>query len=221
MDLLPHIEVEPEDIYDLDPEPDVIYKVVFKEEHMVKPNRPGKSFELQEYYEHPERYFSVFSRYLPFMTMLVNCIYWESKYPRLVTKERLSHLHDTEEDKLLVIGDITCDVDGSIECNAHVTTPGDPVYTYDPHTETIFSGIKEMGPVILAVDHLPCELPKESTHEFGELLMGFLPDMVKADYTVPLDELQLPDELKRALIVYRGELTSDFEYIEEYLQGGN
>ena len=221
LDMLPHKEVSPKDIFDLDPEPDIIYKVVFKEEHMVEPNEPGRTFDLQEYYKHPERYHPVFSRYLPYLTVMVNCVYWEKRYPRLVTKERLSHLHNTDQDKLLVIGDITCDVEGAVECNTHVTTPGDPVYTYDPHHDKTEPGVQGEGPVILAVDHLPCELPRESTHEFGELLKEFIPYIAEADYTLRIEELNIPDEIKRAMVVYRGKLTPSYKYIQEYLEGGN
>jgi alpha-aminoadipic semialdehyde synthase len=69
----------------------------------------------------------------------------------------------------------------------------------------------------MAVDILPSELPKESSEHFSSSLMPFLYNIANADFTAPLTDLDLPDALKRALIVYRGELTPKFEYLRAYL----
>ena len=66
-----------------------LVKVVFSEDDLVRP-RQGQ-FELQDYYAHPEKYESKFESYLPLLSILVNCIYWTEKYPRLVTKEYLKN----------------------------------------------------------------------------------------------------------------------------------
>jgi len=63
-----------------------LYKVVFKESDMVVPKNTGKKFDLQEYYDHPEHYEGIFERYVPHLTILMNGIYWEPSYPRLITK---------------------------------------------------------------------------------------------------------------------------------------
>lgn len=219
VDDLPSEEVSPDEIYDLDKEKDVIYKVVFKEKDMVEPNSPNWDFELQDYYDNPARYHSIFSRYLPYLTVLMNCIYWDKKYPRFVKRENLRQLYVNEEMKLKVVGDISCDMEGGIEFNTHATNPGDPVYLYEPLTEETRDGYEGEGVVVLAVDNLPCELPRESTEEFSNLLLPFVKDIAEADYTKPFEELDLPPEIKKAVIVYNGELTPDYEYIEEYLEG--
>ncbi len=218
VDILPHVEISPEDIFDLDTEADVIYKVVFKEEHLVEPKSSDGKFDLQEYYDEPDKYRPIFSKYIPHLTVLMNCIYWDERYPRLVTKERLKEFYEKGKKKLRVIGDITCDVEGSIECNTKTTSTGEPVYTYDPMTGETRMGVEGDGPVVLAVDNLPCELPKESTKEFGQLLKDFVPSMASADYTVELDELELPPEIKRALVLYQGKLTPDYKYMEKYVK---
>ena len=73
--------------------PNRVYKVVFKEEHMVEPVDSSHPFELQDYYDHPEHYRGVFPKYVPHLTVLMNCIYWSEKYPRLVTKEQVKKLY--------------------------------------------------------------------------------------------------------------------------------
>ncbi len=216
LDLLPTEEVRPEELYNVQEE-DAIYKVVFKEEDMVQPNDPNKGFQLQEYYDHPERYHSIFSRYLPELTVLMNCVYWDKPYPRFVTKESLRQLYHNEQIGLKVIGDISCDVEGGIECNLKTTDPGEPVYTYDPLNQTTETGVDGEGPVILAVDNLPCEMPRESSKGFSESLFRFVPALAGADYERSFDKLELPLEVKKGVIAHRGELTPDYKYLKDFL----
>ncbi|GAG46534.1 unnamed protein product, partial [marine sediment metagenome] len=100
----------------------ILYKVEFKEEDMVKPKQG--SFALQDYYDHPEKYDPTFENYLPYLKILVNCIYWTEKYPRLVTREYLKNrLPEMSDLELCVIGDISCDIGGSIEITYKSTMP--------------------------------------------------------------------------------------------------
>jgi alanine dehydrogenase len=195
-----------------------VYKVVFKEEHLVKPVSPKHRFDLKDYYAHPEKYRSRFDEYLPYLTVLVNANYWDNRYPRLVTKSSLIELFSQlSKPRLRVIGDIGCDVEGSIECNTHITDPGDPVYVYNPFTGTSTQGVGGVGPVVLAVDNLPCEIPRVSSHDFSKALAPFVPAIAKADYSVPFDQCSLPQEIKNAMILYHGELTPGYKRLEKYL----
>ncbi len=214
IDLLPTREVNPEDLGHLKPDPHTVYKVVFKEWHMVEPTEGD--FDLQHYYTHPEKYRGVFSRYLPHLTVLINAIYWDARYPRLVTVEDLKKLY-REGARLRVIGDISCDIKGAIEATVKCTDPGSPVYLYDVEEDAVKEKFTGRGPLILAVDILPAELPREASQHFSQVLKGFIPEVVSADYTVPFEKLKLPPELKRAVIVYRGNLTPDYEYLKKFL----
>lgn len=221
-DLLPVREVEPDELGDLfegNGGRFTVYKVVFKEAHTVEPMSPGSDFDLQDYYAHPERYRARFPVYLPYLTVLVNAIYWEPRYPRLVTKADLTRLFSqTEHPRLRVIGDISCDIEGGIECTVKCTDPGNPVYVYDPLTEQITDGYAGKGVVVLAVDILPTELPREASVDFSAVLKQFAPVIACADYTVPFEELALPPEIKRAVIAYQGELTPNYQYLKRYLE---
>ena len=194
-----------------------ILKVVFKEKDTVLPLESDKAFELQEFYDYPERYRAAFERYLPHLTTLVNCIYWEPKYPRLITVEAAKALYSNGQPKLRVIGDISCDVEGGIEITVKATEPDDPIYVYDPSSETICSGFEGSGPVMMVVDILPSELPRESSAYFSNILKGFVPEIAAADYSVDFDTLNLPSPLKRAVICHRGTLAPSYKYIQTYL----
>ncbi len=215
-DLLPTREVEPEELGNLKPDPYTIYKVVFKEWHMVEPLQG--EFDLQDYYKNPEKYRGVFSKYLPHLTVLINAIYWDARYPRLATKEDLKKLYNNSP-KLKVIGDISCDIEGAIEATVKCTDPDAPVFVYDVDKDEALDSFTGKGPLILAVDILPSELPREASIHFSHVLKGFIPHIASADYTVPFENLNLPPELKRAVIVYRGELTPDYKYLEKFIKG--
>ncbi len=218
LDILPVKEISPNEIKGVyeDPSNKCIYKVVFKEHDMVQPKASSDSFELQDYYKHPEKYESVFEKYIPDLTILMNCIYWDKMYPRLVTKEFLNKTN-AEDLKLQVIGDISVDINGAIEFTEKSTEPDNPVYVYDPKKDMITDGCSGPGVAIMAVDNLPCELPRESSHEFSDSLYKFVPDIAKADFTKDFESCKLPPEIKSAVILYNGKLTADYQYINKFL----
>ena len=220
-DLLPFKRIAPGDLKPLmtsnGPPANLLYKLVFKEEDMVEPVDPDHVFVLQDYYDRPERYRSKFEKYLPHLAVLVNAIYWDERYPRFVTQDYLEQAHETGGLRLKVIGDVTCDVGGSIECNLRSTDTGNPVYVYDPSARTATDGVQGRGVVVLATDNLPCELPKESSTAFSEVLIKFVPAIALADISGRVEESGVPDEIERAVIVWRGKLTKDFENLRSHV----
>ncbi|MBE0527220.1 hypothetical protein E4H12_01285 [Candidatus Thorarchaeota archaeon] len=217
-DLLPHEVVQPKDLENLESKNNLLYKCVFKEEDMVEPRDSSKKFELQDYYKSgKEGYTGVFHNYVQYLTVIMNCIYWTNKYPRLITKDFIREHWNEESRKLRVIGDISCDVGGAIEFTLDCTTPAKPAFVYLINEDQIELGVKGEGPVIMAVDNLPCELPRESSTSFGETLLDFIPALAKADFKASFEDLDLPREIKDAIIVYRGELTKNYEYLNQYL----
>ncbi|NPV13878.1 hypothetical protein HPY86_02975 [candidate division WOR-3 bacterium] len=197
---------------------DQIYQVVFKEEDTVEPKNPEEKFDLNQYFNHPERYRAKFEQYLPYLSVLVNCIYWDSRYPRLVTKEYLRENFQPDRFKLLIIGDISCDIEGSIEITVKTTDPGAPFFVCDPLTGMVTDGLEGQGIVIMAVDNLPCELASDASREFGEALLPFIPVLASTDFQVELERLVLPGPLQRALILHKGVLTPNYKYLEEFVK---
>jgi alpha-aminoadipic semialdehyde synthase len=217
LDLLPSKEISPKEIKKVIENPSncCIYKTVFKEEDIVKPFAPEDSFELQDYYNNPQKYKSIFEKYTPDLTILMNCIYWDSRYPRLVTKDFVKENH--ENMKLQVIGDISIDINGAIEFTEKSTTPDSPTFIYNPKTDSIKDGVEGNGIVVMGVDNLPCELPRESSNMFSNALINFIPEIVNADYNVEFKDCVLPLEIKKAVILYHGKLTPNYKYIDKFL----
>jgi len=218
--LLPTKEITPGQLLDLHKREhipkNIIYKVIFKEEDISK-HKANKEFDLQDYYRNPQDYENNFEQYIPHLTVLMNCMYWDSRYPRIVTKNYLKKLFESGRPKLTVIGDITCDPDGSIECTHKGTEIEDPVFVYDPDTGKPSMGFTGNGILVMAVDILPSELPRDSSMTFANALYPFIKPIAEADYGVVFNQLQLPPAIKKALILHQGKLTPDYKYISKYL----
>ena len=218
--LLPIKEISPEKLLTLHLRkklPDnIIYKVIFNEEDLYE-NISGEPFDLHDYYANPQNYISKFEKYIPHLSVLINCIYWDKRYPRLVTKEYLKKAFLKGRPKLTVIGDISCDVQGSVECTLKPTPISDPIYVFDPFTEAITTGHQGEGMLIMAVDILPSELPRDSSNGFGDVLVNFVKPIADADFDENFEDLDLPKAIKKGLILHRGELTPDYKYLEEFI----
>jgi saccharopine dehydrogenase (NAD+, L-lysine forming) len=223
LDLLPVQAISPAELknvaHDRTRDARVVYKVVFREEDLVEPLEAGRAFDLDDYFRRGKAgYRSVFDRYVEDLSVLVNCVYWDERYPRLLTLDRCRRLWAPgRSPKLKVIGDISCDVNGSVECTVKPTEPGNPVYVFEPVTGKATDGFTGDGPVVMAVEILPSEIPRESSVDFSRVLKRFVPHLATADLSRSFAELDLPPELKRAVIVYQGELTPDYAYLKSFL----
>lgn len=195
-----------------------LLQVVFREQDMVEPRSSDAHFVLQDYYQRPENYVGIFERHLPHLDCLVNTIYWEAKYPRLVTRRwAKANYGPDRHPRLQVIGDISCDIEGSIELTLKAPMPDNPCFVYDPRTDTVKDGVVGDGPVVMAVDNLPCELPRESSGFFSAVLRDLVPPLAGADFGADFAGLNLPPHLKRAVITHRGELTPAYRYLQAFL----
>ena len=193
-----------------------LFYTMFEERHMFRRNSDN-GFELQEYYEHPEIYHSVFERYLSRLTVLMNSIYWEPKYPRLVTRRFIRDAFGRPDFKLQVIGDTSCDPMGACELTIHCTGPGNPAFTYLPDADAFASSIIADGITIFAVENLPAEAAADSSTAFSTRLLPYLVKVAAADFDKPFDELDLSPDLKQSVIVLNGELTPHFQYLKQFL----
>lgn len=219
---LPSAELTPSELEEAiasdDLPQDVLYRVVLDGADRME-HREGVPFSWDELRADPSRYRSTMDRHLPFLTAIVNGIYWEPGHPAIASKADLSALWSgAQPPRLRVIGDISCDVEGSIEATVRITTPDDPFYVWNPETGEAVSGVAGRGPVILAVDNLPCEIPVDASKDFGDALLRFVPALARCDWSQPFESLGLPPEIRRAVIVHRGRLTPDFAYLEKHIE---
>ncbi|EFH43456.1 lysine-ketoglutarate reductase/saccharopine dehydrogenase bifunctional enzyme [Arabidopsis lyrata subsp. lyrata] len=185
-----------------------VYGCIITSQDMVEHKDPSKSFDKADYYAHPEQYNPVFHEKIsPYTSVLVNCMYWEKRFPRLLSIKQLQDL-TTKELPLVGICDITCDIGGSIEFVNRATLIDSPFFRFNPSNNSYYDDMDGDGVLCMAVDILPTEFAKEASQHFGDILSGFVGSL--ASMTEIAD---LPAHLKRACISYRGELTSLYEYI--------
>jgi alpha-aminoadipic semialdehyde synthase len=219
--LLPVMEISHNELLTLKEKNSVskhlIYKVIFREEDMVEPIDSNQEFDLVDYYTFPSNYKSVFEKYVPHLTMLMNCMYWDERYPRIITKNFMQKLYSKGLPKLTVIGDISCDIEGSVECTLKATEIEHPIYVYNPFDKNIKMGYESEGILIMAVDILPSELPRDSSMGFGDILYNFVKPIADADFTGSFDDIKLPFALKNGMILHKGELTANYKYIQKFL----
>jgi saccharopine dehydrogenase (NAD+, L-lysine forming) len=223
-DILPHVEVAPDALAGFvasnDGLADRLVKVVYREADLVEPNDPSRPFDLQRYYLHGEEHRSKFAPHLGLLTALVNGIYWDVRYPKFATREEFAALlAGGGTPKLLAVGDISCDVDGSLACTVRDTTPGDPVFVYDPVTGEAPSGFEGRGFAVMAVGNLPCELPREASSAFSGALEPYIQALAEVDLGGTFEAAALPEPIRRSVILWRGTFTPRYMQMRGYLEG--
>ncbi len=167
------------------------------------------------YLQNPDYFESNLDKVLPHVTALVNCIVWSSRYPRTVPSALMAAVWDAGT-PLKVIGDITCDPNGSIEFSRE-TWINDPVFTYDPRRDRYRMGVHDDGIAVLAVTNLPCEFSRDASIRFGQELERFLPPLLSTHFDGPLEASGIPPVLKNATILWRGKLTERYHHMRDFI----
>ena len=186
----------------------------------VSRHKQGLPFVKSEYYANPENFEGYFEEYLDCVSFLVNDIYWEAKYPRLITKKGLKAAVESGKSRFMGVTDISADYEGSIEFTTKFTSIEEPFLLYNPIKMNFKKKIGEMAPediLFHSVDHLPAEMPKEASHHFGSKLLPFVHSIVSSDINKPFEEQrkELPIEIYNAIICAGNKLTPLYEYIEK------
>ncbi len=221
-DLLPSEEVSPRELPGLfkngRPAARGLYKVVFKEEDMVKPDRFREGVRSPGLLHQSAKLFSRDGGLSPIPDR-AHCRYLlDAEVPEVhhqVVPPEILRGEGTP--RLRVIGDITCDIDGSVECTVQATDSENPVYVFDAETDRALTGIEGKGPVVMAVYNLPAELPLESSTYFSGGLKKYIPAIVAADFRGEFSRCGLPPEVKKAVILFRGKLTPAYEYLSKFV----
>lgn len=167
--------------------------------------KEGGHFNREEFHQHPERYESTFGPFTKVTDILLAGAYWNPKAPVLFAKADMCH----PDFKIKIIADITCDINGSVPSTIRASTIVDPLYDYDPFSESDKPALSdEKFITVMAVDNLPCELPRSASEEFGrDLIDKILPALIIKD---------VDGVIKRAKITKDGHLTENFAYLTDF-----
>ena len=170
--------------------------------------KEGGHFNREEFHRYPERYLSQFEEFTKVTDLLLAGAFWNPQAPVLFTRDSML----SPDFKIRIIADITCDINGSIPSTQRASTIPDPIYDYDPVTNAIYPSFSNDAYVsVMAVDNLPCELPRSASEEFGRDLIDRI--------LRPLLGEDSEGIIERATITSNGKLTSHFSYLQDYASG--
>ena len=169
--------------------------------------KDGQVLTNRDFYNNPSDYESDFMRFAAVTDYFIAGHFFGDGSPFLFTKE------DAKKDhfKIRLVADISCDIDGPVASTLRASTIADPVYGYDPATATEVNFKTPSAIAVMAVDNLPCELPKDASEGFGTL---FLEHVIPAFYNDDKEEV-----LDRAKMTSEGKLTKRYAYLQAYLEG--
>lgn len=169
--------------------------------------KDGQVINRRDFYNHPENYESDFMRFAQVTDYFIAGHFFGDGSPYLYTREDAR----SSEFNIKLVADVSCDIDGPVASTIRPSTIADPIYGYDPQTESEID-FKTAGAItVMAVDNLPCELPKDASEGFGEL---FLEHVIPAFYNGDQDGV-----LSRAKMTEKGQLTERYKYLQDYVDG--
>jgi alanine dehydrogenase len=160
-----------------------------------------------DFYNHPENYVSDFMRFGTVTDFFIAGHFYGNGAPYLFTREDAK----LPEFKIRLVADISCDVDGPVASTLRASTIEEPLYGYNPQTESEVHYKDKNAIVVMAVDNLPCELPKDASEGFGEM---FLQHVIPAFYNNDKEGV-----LERAKMTENGKLTKRFSYLQDFVDG--
>ncbi len=164
----------------------------------------GEKSIRSDLYKNPALFESCLSDYLDDTDILITGHFYDSNAPYLLTRDDFK----SKNSKLKVVADISCDIDGPIGCTIKPSTITDPIYGYNPITEMEDDYRKDNVVAVMAVDNLPCELPRDASTFFGnELIINFFPNLIN-------DKINM---INGATITKNGKLNDGFEYLKDYI----
>jgi alanine dehydrogenase len=164
--------------------------------------KDGKTSSYENFILNPHEYNYKIKNYLFDTDMFIACHYWDPKFPKLFTQKEISEFKN-----LKIIGDVTCDINGSVPTTIRSTSIANPYYSIDTYSmKEIELGSK--GIAVMAVDNLPSELPQDASEEFGSSVISeILPYLIDKD----------DGRINRATTALNGKFCSKFTYLNDFI----
>lgn len=179
-----------------------VYTQLTPREYVERPN--DHNFDVQDFYNHPEHFISKFPPYTKHADIYISAHYWDPRAPKMFTLDDVM----APDFKISVIADITCDINGSIPTTVRASSVENPFYGFNIHTLQEDLPFKKDCILVMAVDNLPTELPRDASDGFAkDLQERVMPFLINED----------PDKIiERATICKNGKLMPAFEYLADY-----
>jgi alanine dehydrogenase len=165
----------------------------------------GKVLDNSDFYNNPTAYIQDFEKFTKCADMLITGHFYANDAPKILTREMLL----AADTSIKVVGDISCDINGPIACTLRASTIDEPFYGYLPSEDKEVDFFHPAAIVVMAVDNLPCEIPKDASDGFGEM---FLEHVIPAFFNGDKDGV-----LSRSKMTFEGSLTPRFAFLEDYV----
>ena len=160
-----------------------------------------------DFFANPGEYRSNFFRFAKVTDLYIAGHFHGDGAPFLFTREDAKN----PEFNINTVADISCDIDGPVASTLRASTIEDPIYGYDPQSETETDYRKNNAIAVMAVDNLPAELPRDASGGFGE---AFVKHVIQAFFNKDKDGI-----LERARMTKNGKLTQQYAYLQDYVDG--
>lgn len=169
--------------------------------------KDGTTLGKKDFFNYPEAYQSTFDRFTSVADFFIAGHFYGKGAPAFFTREQAK----SPRFNLKVVADISCDIDGPVACTIRPSTIDKPIYGYDAETETEVNFSNASAIAVMAVDNLPCELPKDASEGFGHT---FVEKIIPAFFNQDAFGV-----LKRSKMTENGKLTDEFSYLQAYIEG--
>ncbi len=171
--------------------------------------KDGSPFEKQDFYQHPEKFKSIFKPFTEAADIMINGIYWDNRAPAFFTKEDMKQA----DFRIKTIADVTCDIApvSSIPSTLFASTIADPIFGYNVNKEQQTEPFQEGVVDMMTIDNLPNELPRDASKAFGE---QFIAHVIEE-----LLEREHSNMIEKATVAINKDLGKHFEYLRDYLNG--
>ena len=158
-----------------------------------------------DFYKNPNEYKSTFNNFSQVSDVFIAGHYFDKNAPKLIT------LKDVRSDnfKIKLIADISCDINGPIVSTIRSSTIKDPIYGFSPNLNSEVDYLDGDSIAVMAVDNLPCELPRDASESFGEM---FIKHVLPSFFNNDKDGI-----LKRSQMTSDKKLTDKFSYLSDYI----
>lgn len=167
----------------------------------------GKVGDKWAFIKDPTGYESNFMPYAKETDFFIAGHFYGNNAPYLFTRADAKH----PDFRINLVADISCDVDGPVASTLRASTIAEPFYGYDAQSESEVAFNAPNAITVMAVDNLPCELPKDASEGFGDM---FLEHVIPAFFNNDADGV-----LQRAKITENGKLTKAFAYLQGFVDG--
>jgi len=169
--------------------------------------KDGAKGSRMEFYKVPENFESDFMKFAKTSDVFIAGHFYGEGAPIFYSEEDIKN----KNFRIKYVADISCDIAGPVASTIRPSTISEPFYGYDPETGRETDFMEKDAICIMAVDNLPCELPKDASEGFGEM---FLENVIPAFFDDDKDGI-----LGRAKMTENGKLTPLYSYLQDFVLG--